>query len=507
MISFKRYINIVSGVGAGQGVRNRELILRVITNNTKLQPGIVAEFSTADAVGSYFGANSEEYKRALKYFAFISKSTKSPKKISFGRWVASDIAPMIVGDANTKSVTPWQAITAGTLSLSVKGTTVSISAINTSAATNLTNVASLLQTQIRTNSNVDLATATVQFDTNTQQFTFTGGVTGIGSITAIAGGAADVSGLLGWTTTGAVNVPGQLAATPAEAIKASAAISTNFGSFLFNPVLATSQPSDVVTIKDVGEWNHAQNNRYMFLIPSSVADAGAIYTAAKGLSGMGVTITPSNVAFDHSDQCAAEILAATDYNVVNGTQNYMYYQFDNRSIAVTDDTVADQCDAIRANYVGVTETGGQQIAFYQRGVLFGPATAALDMNVYANEMWLKDDIGASMMSLMLNSPQVPANEDGRASLLSVLQNSIGKAKTNGVISAGKTLDNIKKQYITQVTGSDTAWRQVQDSGSYFDLQFREETNQNGTTEWVADYLLIYSKNDSIRKVNGTNTMI
>lgn len=508
-ISFNRYINIISGVGGGAAVATRELILRVVSNHPVIPPGIVVEFTNADAVGEYFGTTDvQEYERSVKYFGFVSKSIRSPKKISFSRWVDVDIAPMIVGDANPKDLADWTPIAAGTLSLTVDGTVEAITGIDTSAATSLTDVAAIIQTAIRTSSTPQLVSAVVSFNTNTNQFVLTGSTTGSGDIQANATGPADVSALLGWTTAQTVNVPGQPADNPVDAISKSEKISSNFGSFVFDPFWPTETPENLAKFVSVAAWNHAKNNRYMFLFPTTIAQMTALWEAAKGMSGTGVTL--SNVfpaEYDYPEQCPAEILAATDYNSINATQNYMFYQFGNRAVMVSDDSTADDCDAVRANYNGVTETAGQQLAFYQRGVLFGDATAAVDMNTYANEMWLKDYIGSKMLSMFLNSPTISANKKGRASLLSVLQSSTDAAVLNGVISSGKTLTNEQKQYITQVTNNDNAWRQVQDAGSYYDLWFTNEPTPDGRTEKVANYVLIYSKDDAVRKVNGTNTMI
>lgn len=508
MISFNRYINIVSGVGAGAGVRNRELILRVLTQSTAIPPGIVAEFSNPDAVASYFGASSEEYNRALAYFSFISKSIKSPRKISFGRWVGTDIAPMIIGDTVAKKLSDWTGVTPGSLVLTVAGADTTVPAIDTSSAESLTAVASALQTAIRAAGTgvAQLASAVVQYNTNTNQFILTGSTAGSGSITCKVDGSGDVSVLLGWTTSGTVNIPGQPKDSPQQAVAKSAAISTNFGSFLYSPQLATDS-TGVAAITDVASWNSAQNNKYMFLLPVVQSDVPAIYAACKGYGGMGVTVKSATMTFDYCDQCPAEILASTDYTAPNGVQGYMYYQFDTRNPTVSDDTVADLMDHNRANYVGVTETAGQMIAFYQRGVLMGGPTDAVDMNIYANEMWFKDYIGTQIMTMQLALPILAGNDDGRAKLMGILQDCCSVAKGNGTISPGKTLTTIQKQYITQITDNPDAWRQVQDLGSYYDIYFTTEVTTDGRTEYVANYTLVYSKSDQIRKVNGSNVLI
>ena len=130
MISQSRYIEIVSGVGAGAPVAQRQLILRVITQNNVLPPGIVAQFQTSDAVGAYFGQQSEEYYRSRGYFGFISKSINSPQLMSFARWVSAPIAPMIIGDTSTKAVTDFNMVSAGTLTLNSGTSTINITGIN-----------------------------------------------------------------------------------------------------------------------------------------------------------------------------------------------------------------------------------------------------------------------------------------------------------------------------------------------------------------------------------------
>lgn len=99
-ISLKNYVNITSGVGGESVASRRELILRVFTPNmakTVNKEGehvdamteanhYVVEYITAAAVSEAFGANSPEYKIAVKYFGHVSKSITSPQKISFAYW-------------------------------------------------------------------------------------------------------------------------------------------------------------------------------------------------------------------------------------------------------------------------------------------------------------------------------------------------------------------------------------------------------------------------------------
>lgn len=506
MISQSRYINIVSGVGAGAAVAQRQLIMRAITQNNLLPPGLVAEFVNASSVGSYFGMQSEEYYRALAYFSFISKNITSPGRISFARWVSASIAPMIVGDTIAKVLAAFVAITAGTLTVNDGATAVPVTGLNFSTATTLTQVASILQTALRATADAQLATCTVTYNTNTNQFVLTGSTPGAGTLSSTPSGlSTDVSALLGWTTGGTILVAGQAADTPDVAVSKSAAISNNFGSFVY---CTPSTPLTNTQIAAIAAWCDSQNNQFMYSLATPLANLQTLYALIKGYSGVAINLLSTTQANDYIEQSPCEILAATNYNNPAASQNYMFYQFANRNITVSDDTTANTVDANRGNYIGVTQSAGQQLAFYQRGVLCGGSTAAVDMNTFANEMWLKATFTANFMSLFLNVPEVPADPIGAAMLLGVMQPTITLAKTNGVISAGKTLSAVQQLYITQITGDANAWRQVQSLGYWLNITFTSQTNPNSNlTEWVANYQFVYSKSDAIRAVNGSDVMI
>lgn len=506
MISQNRYIKIVSGVGAASVVAQRQLIMRIITQNPVIPPGIVIEFSTADAVGAYFGTSSEEYLRAVAYFKFVSKSVVSPSLLSFARWVNQAIAPTIVGDSFGKDIASFAGVTAGTLTINIGNAAVNISAIDLSQAANLTAVASALQVKLRATADPQLTSATVTYNTNTNQFTVVGTITGSGVMTVTPTGlATDISQITGLATGSTVIVSGQAADTAAVAVAKSASISNNMGSFIFTTPLTPFANTDIVAI---ATWNDSQNNMYIYSVATSAANMGTLYPLVQGLSGCALNLISSTALNDYIEQSPCEILAATNFNAANGTQNYMFYQFASRNITVSDDTTADTMDSLRANYIGVTQSAGQPLAFYQRGLLCGGATAAVDMNVYANEMWLKSAIGATSLSLLIAMPTVPANPTGGAMFLGVYQEILTLAGNNGTFSPGKTITAVQKQYITQVTGDSNAWRQVQTIGYWIDVSFSSYTNNNtGLTEWQATYKLVYSKGDAIRFVSGQDIMI
>jgi hypothetical protein len=67
-ISISRYVDITSGVGGASVVAQRSLVARIFTSSSLVPPRSFVAFSTAEAVGDYFGTSSEEYLRAVFYF-------------------------------------------------------------------------------------------------------------------------------------------------------------------------------------------------------------------------------------------------------------------------------------------------------------------------------------------------------------------------------------------------------------------------------------------------------
>jgi len=495
-ISIRRYVDIASGVGAGAGVRERELITRIFTINPMLPPSTIAEMTSASDVATYFGSTSEEYKRAAFYFGWVSKTIKRPPKISFARWADTASAARIYGKVADYALGAFTGITAGTFGLTLAGTTQTVGPVNLSTATSLSDVATLIQTAIRAETGPAFVGAVVTYNATRKSFDLVSGTVGAGNVIVTAG-SPDLSVPLGWTT-GAIFADGAASETITQTLTRSADISTNFASYLFQRALSTTEHAESAA------WNDTQNVSYIYLVPTNSATAAATSAALLPISGSAVTL--SNLATEYPEMAPGMVLAATDYAKVNAVENYMYQTF-SLTPSVQTNADADLYDALRINYYGRTQTAGQSIDLYQRGVMMGGAQDPVDINVYANEIWLKDAMTAQIMSLLMNLNRVPANSRGRAIMLAGMQSVISRATRNGVISVGKLLDTTQKLYIGQVTGDDLAWRQVERIGYWIDCVMQSYVTVDGRTEYKAVYTLIYAKDDAVRKVSGSHVLI
>lgn len=500
-IGIQNYVAITSGVAAAAGVVSRELIGRLITENSKVPTNAVLEFTTAADVGRFFGTASEEYRRAQFYFGFISKSLSAPKKLSFGRFARAASVAQIFGAPPVASLVTFQAITAGTLTLTIGGQTATLTGLNFSSAVSYANVATILQTAVRAATGAQFTTATVVFDAVAGVFNFaaSSGQTTAADISVDPSTGSSIVGPMGWLAgLGAIYSPATPVQTLPEALDATADLTNNFGAFAFVQAL-----SDDETVA-VTQWNGARNVEFIFCARVTAANYVSLAAAALGLPGVALTYAP--LATEYPEMAPMMLLAATDYNRRASVQNYMFQTFA-LSASVTSDSLSALLDAVRVNYYGETQTAGQRIRFYQRGVLTGPATLPVDMNTYANEMWFKDAASSAILAALLSLPQIPANDDGRGMILAVLQDPINRALLNGTISVGKTLSTAQRLFVTEITDDVLAYLQVENIGYWIDCRMEPRTATSGIIEFVAVYTLIYSKDDVVRKVEGQHVLV
>lgn len=486
-LNINRFVRITSGVGGASGVQTRDLIGRLFTPNVRVSVAEVLEFSDAPSVGQFFGSASPEYARAAFYFGFVSKSLSAPRKLSFARY-SPTAEPGRVFGAPVGSLSDLQQVTAGAFSITVGAETATVDTLDLSAAASFAAAAALIQTAIQAAPGAAFASATVAYDAASRGFDLVLSDPGPGVIELDGPTLVD----LGWAT-GAVVSEGTAAQSVSDALTAANQVSNNAGSLAFVPALSDAEAVEFA------QWVGSLNVEYIACIRANEVNFVSLAAALTGVGGVALTFAP--VASEFDEMAPMAILAATDYSRPGSSQNYMFQQLA-LSPKVSGDAQADAFDAARVNYYGQTQTAGQRLSFYMRGVLQGTLTDPRDMNTYANEIWFKDSARAALMGLLLGVGRVPANEEGRLSVRAVLQGPIDQARSNGTISPGKTLDATQKAHIASVTNDPDAWREVQGIGYWCDAV----VVRNGE-DYRIDYVLVYSKDDAIREIRGTHDLI
>ena len=490
-ISSNRYVEITSAVGGGDAVPTRELLLRLFTTNERVPTGAVLNYSSStldSSLRDYFGSESEEYKRAAYYFGFISKVATSPKNIQFARWADADTSAQVFG-SELPSLDTLKLVTAGAFDIVLGGVTFNITSLDFSAEATYADVADELEVAIQAEGGA-LAAATVVYDATRTTFDFDTNGTADGDISFVEV-TADLLDTLGWGDN-AVFSNGVPAETVTDALSTSVSLSNNFGSYDFIQELTNDQ------IVERAVFANGRNVEFMNLQRVTLANRSAISALIIGYASTGMVLAP--LASEYPELLPAAILASLNYDKPAASANFMYQTDSRLTPSVTNDTEADANDALSVNYYGQTQEAGVNLSFLQRGTLTGGSTAPKAMGVHANEQWLKSYLKSQFMSMFLASQQVSADLVGESTGMSYIDAAVAQGLSNGSISVGKVLTTTQINYITQITGDDKAYLDVQSRGYWYSVTTNASNN-------LMDYLLIYAKRDSIDKVEGRHSLI
>ena len=505
-IPFNRIVKIDSSVGGSSSVARRELSGLIVTTSPLAPLGSVLEFERAQDVAAHFGASSETARRAGFYFAYIDPNGGRPSKLLVGGFADTPRSPTVFGAVGKASLQSLQQITAGSLLINVGNVGYNINGVNLSSGSSFAAVATAVQEAVREADATVFATFTCTYDAVAQRFVLNLGATGTNTM-RVGGQQSDPNNLgylmfVAAAQPGVINSRGSNQQTPAEALAAIVDASDNFGSLVFEKDLT------LIEYTDTAKLNAGYGVTFMLMGRVTTATAVDWGTACMGIASQALThVDPSLGQFPEMlPMCQ---MAATDYTKPNASVNYMFRNNDGALLSPTvfSGTVATQYENLRINFVGETQNAGRKIAFYMPGLLGGGSSALVDMGVHANEQWLKGEATADLGNLLINSGRVPANAAGRATIMATLQAVVQRALVNGVISVGKELTTLQRSFILQRTNDATAPLQVQSAGYWLDVAIRDEVDGSGNMRYYAAYVLIYSKDDAIRRIEGTHNLI
>jgi hypothetical protein len=529
-IRFSKFIDITSVVGAAAQIPQRQWCARIFTTNPLVGPNAILQFPVdgGESVGAFFGTSSEEYARALAYESFVSPLGTAPVAIQFVRWVEANQPATIYGEAEVATLAALNAITAGALTLQFGATKVNLTGLDFAADATLAAVATTLQTALiaaaASAPNGELTACSVTWNPTAQAFDFSANstvtATELFNVVAPAGvtPTTDVAAALGWyESQGALVNDASLLETRVAGYNRVYNSNNNFGEFCYTDTSALTL-SDATAVATA---NAALNVMAIFRVWVTPTTWSTWSAALIGIAGVGLEYEDVSITGERQylEMLPMAIHASINFNAVNGTLGFMFKQNGIYTPSINDNpgTVqSDTLDAARVNYYGVTQSAGAQVAFYQRGVLCGGATAPVDSTVFANEMWFKDMCGANLMNLQLSVGQIPANKRGQVMCDTTLAgqpatsqspaSGIQLALANGTISANSTLTLAQQTYITQQTNDSTAWQQVQSTGYWFGSTITSAVS-NGVTNYTYNYTIIYRKDDVIKSIVGSHQLM
>ena len=403
----------------------------------------VLQFANADTVGDYFGLESDEYKAASIYFLGYNNSFAKPRHLMIARRVDEAAGAYLRGAAYRGDLDDIKAMAAGTLTLTINGSEVTLTGLNFNSVTSFSAAATVIQTAL----SAEVTGATCTYSSLTSAFEIDGPSTGADETITYANGTAAT--LLNLTQdAGAVLSQGSDALTTTQNMALIKEQTQNWVSF--TTLYEATQDEHL----GLSAWASSQGIEYLYvgwtaeaalLVQGSTTSiADKIKTAEYGATAL---------VYDNSSVAVFVLgsIASVDWERYQGTINYAFKRVDGVAATVTDQTDADLLLAKGVSFMGNFATRNDDFTFFYDAQMFGDYGY---IDAFVNTVWLKNVMQVSIMNGLTQAGRVPYNERGYSLIRAWLQDPINRAVNNGTIDAGVQMSESQKAQVYNETGKD-----------------------------------------------------
>lgn len=438
-------VNVLPRVITG-GSADLELNGLLLTDNDIISAStLVLSFPSARAVGAYFGTDSVEFGAADVYFTSFNNKFTAPKAFFVARRIAEDAAAWLRGAKFTSTLTALKAVTDGAFVISVDNTAQTVSLVDLSTATSLSDVASLITAKMN-------STATVTYSSLTGAFTITSGTAGstseVGYASAPATGT-DLSALLNLTQSlGAVQSAGMDAMSESEQMTAILGKSQNWVSF------TTAWEADVDEALAWAAWASA-NYGWLYVPYSTSPLMTSPDSAADVASSIKAALYDHTAVVYGSLEYAVFIMgvvASIAWQRINGTITAAFKRQAGLAPWVVDELTAVTLEAKNCNYFGNFATRNAEFIFMYPGCLSASDYGFIDS--YVNSIWLNNRLQVALLDGITSVGRVPYNMRGYTMIKAWMMDPINEAKNNAAIEPGVVLSERQKSEVMNEAGLD-----------------------------------------------------
>ena len=400
-------------------------------------------FSSATAVGAYFGYDSNEYKAALKYFMGYDNAFKRPDVLKFARRIDTAVAGELIG-GSAASLATLKTITAGTFKITVDGTEATVSSLNLSSVTTQSDVATALEAKISGTS--------VEYNSNLNAFIITSATTGATSAVSVASeiSTGTTATLLGLTASaGAVAQNGKASMDEDANMTAIATADGNWVSF------TTLYSADDDEIEALAKWTNDQKVEYAFF-PYTDSQGDTVPSNPNNLPNTLKTADYEGTVLifgtvDHA-VAAMSIWASVDWNRYNGLPTMAFRSQNGLAASVTDETVAENLLSMNTNYYGRYASRVEDFTFFYNGKIIGGDFGFID--AYIGNIWLRNALQNAILNGLQQVARTPYTDAGYNQIRAWCLDPINRGLNNGVIQTGLNLSEAQKAQLYNEIGID-----------------------------------------------------
>ena len=461
----------------------------VLSQNVLIPAGRVMQFASAQAVGAFFGLNSEEYAFAVPYFGGPVNATTLPQKIYFASYSAAPVAAWLRGTAYTGTLAALQAAQ-GTLTLTVDGVQKTASALDFSAATSFSEIAASIQEALGEG-------ISVSWSSQTKAFQITSATTGEESAVSYAE-ETPLAELLGLTEqAGAVQSVGMAGQTLPECMANVLNYARDWVTFstLWEPVLEEKMA--------LASWQATYDTRFCYVAWDT--DINATLNNEQSFGAQLAELEIPGVALQYNTPrlaaCIMGFAASLNFNTLNGRATAAYKQFEGQPTTVQTDEVYDQLLDNGYNVYADFATASANYKFYQPGQVSGVWDW---LDTYLNAIAIKDSLQLNILDLLSGVNSLPYNEEGYSAIRTACLDTISKFKRFGAIRSGVSLSQTQKVQLLTEIGQDVS-KTIESEGWY--MQVLDPGAVTRAVRGTPDCKFYYTDGGSIQRIVMTSTAI
>lgn len=482
------------------GSSTLELNGLMISTNSFIPTEKFLSFYSSDEVGAFFGTTSKEYELSVNYFLGFNNSTKKPTTLLFARDITSALKGCLFGGKVNTTLEVLKTITNGDFNITIKDINVELSGIDLSGATSLSDIASTLQTAIRTGqTDPALTSATMSYSSINKNFIIETGSAGEEATISYATG--DIAEVLNLTQQTAIFVSNGKNATPiASMMNSFKTISLNWVSFMTITEMTKENKIDYAT------WVNSQNSGCRFVYVCQDSDANAKVNGNETNTGYLINyleLSGTTLQYNTANLSAFVMgaIASINYEVENGRITFAFKSQDGLSYTCNEDNDAENLTKNGYNFYGDYATNNDKFKLYQSSKVSGQYQW---LDSLVNAIWLNDRLQTNILDLMANSNSLPYNQVSYDKIINACSDTLQLAVNNGVITKGITLSATQKIQLMNEAGvdiSDTMYSE----GYFMQVKDPSATARQSREEPIAN--LWYCDGGSIQKMVLNSTMV
>ena len=482
-IPASQLVDITSRV-IGGGLSGRDFVGLFLSKDTDLQTNTAVPFYSQSAVGDFFGFGSDEYKLAGNYFLADSNSSKKPNVLWVYRYTPAGVGAFLRGQ-KVESLASLQAITNGSLTITIDGTEKALTALDFSGVTNYSGVATIITTALN-------SAGTCEWNGDFKAFVITSATTSSeSSITLATGSAAEVMKL----TSGVIS-EGADSKTLTECMSDLVKVTANFWSYM--PIWDETDSEAL----ELATWNNNQGIQFLYVMVDKT-DAGLTANndaclGKKVADFIGVCPIYNTKSVG---AMAMGIGASIDVAQFEGRKTWAYKAQSGLDFTVEDETEAQNLLGNGYNFYGNYATSSEQFKLFQSGQCSGSAKW---LDTYYGQCYIRDGLQKDWLNTLMSNNTVPYTEKGYTQLRASAMDIIEEAKNSGFIREGVVLSATQIATAQSQAGLDIS-TELQNQGWY--LQILDPSAEVRASRGTPIINFWYCDGGSIQYIQGSSTVI